>query len=381
MASYLASYIPAIKSIIPQASPSVASLPEIGDAAPAPVGSIDLSHGNGRPTLVAFVRHCGCPFAEKEVQLLGAESRKNEKLHVVIVQHSDEATTKQWFEDVGGKKAFSDSNRYTLVSDPERKIYAAWGVGALGWTGMVNGGIMDALKSLKESDGIDLRPTGAGSYRWQNSGGFAVDGDGKIRWKKIAKDSSDVCDYAAAAKTVVNAVHAEALFPLIGGPSNASLWDYMPYDPFPASVSALHTDMVSKASSNDPVFYTILKHEGAEKVPVGWCSYLRIDAKNRVIEVGHLMFSAKLQRSVAATEAMYLMAKYAFEGMGYRRFVEEGTFRQALIDKHGRNRDTTWFSMLDSEWEGIKKAFESWLDESNFDAEGKQKKKLEEFRA
>ncbi|KAI5198349.1 hypothetical protein AUEXF2481DRAFT_42473 [Aureobasidium subglaciale EXF-2481] len=198
----------------------------------------------------------------------------------------------------------------------------------------------------------------------------------------------------------ISAVHAEALFPLIGGPSNASLWDYMPYDPFPASVSALHTDMVSKASSNDPVFYTILKHEGAEKVPVGWCSYLRIDAKNSVIEVGHLMFSAKLQRSVAATEAMYLMAKYAFE-MGYRRyewkchslnapsrraaarygFVEEGTFRQALIDKHGRNRDTTWFSMLDSEWEGIKKAFESWLDDSNFDEEGKQKQKLEEFRA
>jgi hypothetical protein len=101
-----------------------------------------------------------------------------------------------------GKKAFPDAKRYTIVADPERKSYAAWGVGSLGWGGMVNGGVMEALKSLKESDGIDLRPTGVGSYRWQNSGGFAVDGEGKIRWRKIAKDSSDMCDYAEAAETI-----------------------------------------------------------------------------------------------------------------------------------------------------------------------------------
>ncbi|THX83888.1 hypothetical protein D6D05_03369 [Aureobasidium pullulans] len=215
MTSYLASYIPAIKSIIPQSSPSVAALPEIGDQAPARVGSVDLKSGGGRPTLVAFVRHCGCPFAEKEVQLLGAESRKNEKLHVVIVQHSEEATTQQWFEDIGGKKAFPDSKRYTLVADPERKAYAAWGVGSLGWGGMVNGGVMEALKSLKESDGIDLRPTGVGSYRWQNSGGFAVDSAGTIRWRKIAKDSSDMCDYSEAAKTITEGKASQNQSPTI----------------------------------------------------------------------------------------------------------------------------------------------------------------------
>jgi RimJ/RimL family protein N-acetyltransferase len=196
-------------------------------------------------------------------------------------------------------------------------------------------------------------------------------------------------------------IHAEALFPLIGGTSNERLWDYMPYDPCPTSVSALHSDMITKANSTDPTFYTILKHTGGgKKQAVGWCSYLRIEPKNRVIEVGHLMFSSQLQKSAAATEAMYLMAKYAFEGMGYRRyewkchslngpsrraakrygFVEEGTFRQALIDKHGRNRDTTWFSMLDSEWDDRKRAFEGWLSDDNFDADGKQKKRLEEFR-
>ncbi|THV74910.1 acetyltransferase, partial [Aureobasidium pullulans] len=111
----------------------------------------------------------------------------------------------------------------------------------------------------------------------------------------------------------ISAVHAETLFPLIGGPENAYLWDYMPYDPCPSSVSALHEDMVNKAASTDPTFYTILKHVDGKKEAVGWCSYLRIEPKNRVIEVGHLMFSSALQKSAAATEAMYLMAKYAFE--------------------------------------------------------------------
>lgn len=68
-----------------------------------------------------------------------------------------------------GNKWFPDPTRYTLVSDPDRNLYAAWGIGELGWGGMVNGGIMSALKTLKESEGIDLRPTGKGSYRWQVS--------------------------------------------------------------------------------------------------------------------------------------------------------------------------------------------------------------------
>lgn len=101
------------------------------------------------------------------------------------------------------KAAFPDSSRYTLVSDPTREIYAAWGIGTLGWGGMVNGRVMNALKTLKEGEGIDLTPTGKGSYRWQNSGGFAVDGEGKIKWRKLAEDSADMCDYEEAAKTVV----------------------------------------------------------------------------------------------------------------------------------------------------------------------------------
>lgn len=102
-----------------------------------------------------------------------------------------------------GHKALPDASRYTLIPDPERKLYAAWGIGALGWGSMVNGSVMTSLKALKENEGIDLTPTGKGSWRWQNSGGFAVDRDGKIRWRKLAKDSADMCNYAEAAGTIV----------------------------------------------------------------------------------------------------------------------------------------------------------------------------------
>jgi len=195
--------------------------------------------------------------------------------------------------------------------------------------------------------------------------------------------------------------HARDLFPLVGGEGNAHLWDYMPYDAYPADEATLRSELEKKAAATDPVFYTFFKHtKDGDKEPVGMGSFLRIDAKNRVIEVGHLMFSSQLQRSAASTEAMYLMMKYAFEELGYRRyewkchslnapsnraalrlgFTFEGTFRRHLIDKHGRNRDTNWYSIIEEEWQDRKKALESWLDESNFDENAQQKKKLEDFQ-
>ena len=175
----------------------------------------------------------------------------------------------------------------------------------------------------------------------------------------------------------------------------------MPHDPCPNDVGALTSELEKRAASSDPVFYTFFKRtDDDHEEPVGMGSYLRIDAKNRVIEVGHLMFSAQLQRSPASTEAMYLMMKYAFEMLGYRRyewkchslnapsnraarrlgFTFEGTFRHHLIDKHGRNRDTNWYSIIEEEWQDRKQALEAWLAEENFDENGRQKKRLEEFR-
>jgi RimJ/RimL family protein N-acetyltransferase len=126
-------------------------------------------------------------------------------------------------------------------------------------------------------------------------------------------------------------------------------------------------------------------------IPVGQASYLRIEPRHRVIEVGNIIFTPALQRSSGATEAMYLMARHAFEDLGYRRyewkcnalnqpsrraalrlgFHFEGVFRQHMIIK-GRNRDTAWFSMMDSEWPLRRANFERWLAPSNFDSDGGQ---------
>jgi RimJ/RimL family protein N-acetyltransferase len=128
---------------------------------------------------------------------------------------------------------------------------------------------------------------------------------------------------------------------------------------------------------------------------VGRAQLMRIDPPNCVIEIGGILYTRVLQRSRGATEAMYLFARYVFEDLGYRRyewkcntlneasrraalrlgFTFEGVFRQHMIVK-GKSRDTAWFSMLDSEWPERKRMFERWLDDSNFDSEGRQKTRL-----
>lgn len=102
MASYISSWTPVLQSINPfTSSPTTSPLPAINSPAPSALGSLNLPSGTGHPVLVAFVRHCGCPFAEKEVKLLGAETSKHSDLHVVIVQHSEEKETQEWFERIG----------------------------------------------------------------------------------------------------------------------------------------------------------------------------------------------------------------------------------------------------------------------------------------
>jgi RimJ/RimL family protein N-acetyltransferase len=133
---------------------------------------------------------------------------------------------------------------------------------------------------------------------------------------------------------------------------------------------------------------------------VGISTLMEIKPVTRVIEVGHIVYTPALQRTRLATEAQYLLAKYVFETLGYRRyewkcnalnapswraalrygFVFEGTLRQHMIAK-ARNRDTAYFSMLDSEWPARKAAFEQWLSPDNFDKEGRQRKSLAALNA
>ncbi len=187
-------------------------------------------------------------------------------------------------------------------------------------------------------------------------------------------------------------LHGDALFEGSSGPANEHLWDYLFEGPF-ADRTAYQEHLIQKAASDDPLFFAIVDNQS--KRAVGRASYLRIEPLHRVIEVGNILYTPRLQRTAGATEAMYLMAKYVFEDLGYRRyewkcnalnepsrraalrlgFTFEGIFRQHMIVK-GRNRDTAWYSMLDSEWPQRKQAFERWLDPANFDAHGHQKSTL-----
>jgi RimJ/RimL family protein N-acetyltransferase len=192
---------------------------------------------------------------------------------------------------------------------------------------------------------------------------------------------------------LVAARHADALWEAVKGEANEELWRWMPYGPFPTREN-FDVHMAKLEASEDPLVFAII--DKATGRAVGNATLMRIDEPNRVIEVGGIVFSPLLQRTRGATEAMYLMAKYVFEDLGYRRyewkcnalnapsraaalrlgFTYEGLFRQHMIVK-GQNRDTTWFSMLDSEWPARKAAFERWLDPANFDAAGRQIHPLE----
>ena len=191
------------------------------------------------------------------------------------------------------------------------------------------------------------------------------------------------------------ATHAAALHEAYAADRDGRNWTYLPYGPFD-SATEYTTWVESMQSRDDPLFHAIV--DLATQRPVGVASYLRIDPAMGTIEVGHLSYASALQRTPSATEAMYLMMRRAFDELGYRRyewkcdslnapsvaaarrlgFRFEGTFRQAIVTK-SRNRDTAWLSIIDAEWPALRSAFERWLDPSNFDAAGAQRRRLGEF--
>ena len=184
--------------------------------------------------------------------------------------------------------------------------------------------------------------------------------------------------------------HSESLFKAFADDTADFDWVYLPYGPFNTN-EQLKAWLEAVASEKDPLFFTILN---THNQPIGIASYLRINPVSGSIEVGHIHFSPALQRTPTATEAMYLMMRYAFE-LGYRRYEWkcdalnnrsrraalrlglsfEGICRQATVYK-SRNRDTAWFAAIDSEWPALKVAFETWLKNDNFDQDGKQRLSL-----
>jgi RimJ/RimL family protein N-acetyltransferase len=170
-----------------------------------------------------------------------------------------------------------------------------------------------------------------------------------------------------------------------------AIWTYLPYGPY-TSADELRASLAEIADSTDPLFLTIC----VDGIPQGLASYLRIDEEHGSIEIGHIWFGSPLQRTTAATEAIFLLARHAFDDLGYRRFewkcnalnarsrraaerfgfTFEGVFRNHMVVK-GRNRDTAWYAITVEDWPPIRAAYERWLAPENFDASGAQRERLQ----
>ncbi|MCY4313498.1 MAG: GNAT family protein [Gammaproteobacteria bacterium] len=188
--------------------------------------------------------------------------------------------------------------------------------------------------------------------------------------------------------------HAKQLHEAYSKDQENRIWVYLPYGPFD-DFHSFKEWLECGCLSDDPQYYAVINLASGQAE--GVATYLRIKPDAGSIEVGHINYSPALQGTPAATEAMYLMMRNAFD-LGYRRyewkcnalngkscraairlgFQYEGTFRQMMVVK-GRNRDTAWYSMLDHEWPKIKQAFAAWLSPENFDESGQQHTSLSEL--
>lgn len=190
--------------------------------------------------------------------------------------------------------------------------------------------------------------------------------------------------------------HAADLYDANALDMEGRIWTYLAYGPFETLEDYLGW-MNDYCRGSDPLFHAIVDNATCEAV--GVASYLRITPTSGSIEVGGINYSPRLQRTPAATEAMFLMMKRAFE-LGYRRYEWkcdalnarsraaaqrlglsfEGVFRQATVYK-GRNRDTAWYAAIDREWPALEDAFLRWLDPTNFDDGGEQRIRLADLTA
>lgn len=221
----------------------------------------------------------------------------------------------------------------------------------------------------------------------------------EIDWSAASRPTANVLDGTRVRLEPLDAGrHGDALYEAAHGEgSDPTMWDYLSYGPYQGDPEGFRGYLRGLSATGDPFGYAIV--DQASDTPAGIVTYLRIDAANGVIEIGHIWFGAPIQRSPAATEAIYLLGRNAFDTLGYRRlewkcnalngrsvraaerfgFTYEGTFRQHSVSK-GRNRDTAWFAIVDGDWPPVRDGFERWLTADNFDADGRQRMTLARAR-
>ncbi|MGO9899555.1 MAG: GNAT family N-acetyltransferase [Solirubrobacteraceae bacterium] len=218
----------------------------------------------------------------------------------------------------------------------------------------------------------------------------------EVNWSSAQRPARIALSGSHVLVRPVDPADAEALFAVSHLPQgDPGIWTYLPDGPY-ETPEHLRRALTLAASSEDPMYFALVAIPGRR--PLGIASYLRITPEFGAIEIGHIWFGRSLQRTTAATEAIYLLAHHAFDELGYRRlewkcnalnaasrraaerfgFTFEGIFRKHQIVK-GRNRDTAWYAIIDDEWPAIRFAFEAWLADANFDDNAQQRRALGEL--
>ena len=218
----------------------------------------------------------------------------------------------------------------------------------------------------------------------------------RIDWGPRPRPESVTLTGAYVVVEPLRVAHASALHAALCGSEDRPLWTYRPIEP-PPDIAAMAALIEAHLGDADLVTFVLVPRGGPAE---GIASFKRIDPATGQVEIAGVLFSRRLQRTRAATEAVHLTMRYAFDDLGYRRFEwkcdslnepsrraarrlgfrYEGRFRQHMVTK-GRNRDTDWFSVTDSEWPGVRAAHQTWLDPGNFDADGRQRNPLSSLTA
>jgi RimJ/RimL family protein N-acetyltransferase len=213
-------------------------------------------------------------------------------------------------------------------------------------------------------------------------------GDDVPGWQPRPRPARVALTGRTASLEPVGPEHAESLYAALCGPEDAALWTYRSQE-MPADRATSDALVRALADAEDTVTFAIVPVDG---VASGHATLMRVDAERGSLEVGGIIYARSLQRTVAATEAMWLLMRHVFDDLGYRRyewkldhhnapsaaaarrlgFVYEGRFRHAMVYK-GRNRDTDWSAMTDDDFARLRPAYDRWLDPANFDENGRQR--------
>jgi RimJ/RimL family protein N-acetyltransferase len=216
----------------------------------------------------------------------------------------------------------------------------------------------------------------------------------RLDWKPVPRPASAALRGAYVLVRPVDADNdATPLFSVSHPPDgDPAIWTYLPDGPY-ESPEHLRQTLAWAEATEDALYFTLVRL--ADERPLGLASYLHITPEFGVLELGHVWFGVPLQRTTAATEAIYLLVRHAFDDLGYRRvewkcnalnaasrraaerfgFSLEGVFRNHQVVK-GRNRDTAWYAITDAQWPAIRRAFDAWLAPQNMDDDGQQRRSL-----